>query len=266
MSVKPTDQHLESQRAFARDDVVEFYATFLDDLLPCERLVFDRMVAPGARVLDLGVGTGRTTPFLSERASRYVGLDYSSGMLERCRETFPDLEFVRADASDLSQFSGGEFDVVVFSFNGIDCLHPDATRLRCLSEVHRVLADDGRAIFSEHNPRALLSRPRPLRGVPPKLAAARLGRATKESVLRSVRLLPTGMFWRGSGYYREPQHGGTSWHAATPKRAVAEIEQVGFRRVGEIVGDDHPRKPSTLRTGWFYYCFERAPAPSSDRP
>ena len=254
-------EHRASQEVFGRDDVVEFYETFVDGLLPCEDYVFTRAVPLGARVLDLGVGAGRTTPFLSARASSYVGLDYSPGMIAACRRRFPDagddVDFVQGDASELGRFDDSSFDVVVFSFNGIDCLHPDDIRHRCLREIHRVLRPGGVAVISEHNPRALIVRPRPVRNVSPKLAVARLARAARESFARIARLGRTEMVRRGDGYYYETQHGGTWWHAALPSRVVREVEAFGFRRVGEIVGFDHPLKARRFVTGWYYYTFEK---------
>ncbi len=243
-------------QAFARDDVVAFYATFNEGLLPCEEYVFARAIAPGARVLDLGVGAGRTTGYLAARASRYVGLDYSSGMIAACEARYPGLEFVVGDASDLSRFGAGSFDAVVFSFNGLDCLHPDAARLRSLAEIRRVLAPGGIAVLSSHNPRALVARPRPWRGVNPKLGAARLARAARTTIDQVVRLGPTPTLRTGIGYYFDPEHGGVWLHAATPARFVAEVEAAGFTRVGEIIGVDHPRRPHAWSTGWYYYTFQ----------
>jgi len=252
-----TDEHAATRDAFGRDDVVHFYATFQDGLLPGEAYVFERAVPRGARVLDLGVGAGRTTPFLAERSSRYVGLDYSEGMLTECRRRFPGLEFVQADASDLSQFADASFDVVVFSFNGIDCLHPDAVRFRCIAEIRRVLVPCGIAVISEHNPRAILVAPRPLRGVRPKVALARAFTAVRASVSRTIELVPTAMFRTGIGYYFDAEHGGNWFHAAVPARVVLEWEHEGFERRGEIVGYDRPGRGRTFRTGWYYYTFQK---------
>jgi ubiquinone/menaquinone biosynthesis C-methylase UbiE len=255
--VAVSDEHVATRDAFERDDVVQFYATFREDLLPGEVHVFKQAVPQGARVLDLGVGAGRTTPFLAERASRYVGLDYSEGMLVECRRRFPDLEFVQADASDLSQFPDASFDVVVFSFNGIDCLHPDAVRLRCIAEIRRVLAPGGTAVISEHNPRAILVPPRPMRGVPPKVAVARALKAVRATVSRTVALVPTTMFRKGIGYYFDPEHGGNWFHAAVPDQVVEEWQREGFEHRGEVVGYDHPVRARALRTGWYYYTFQK---------
>jgi SAM-dependent methyltransferase len=109
-----------------------------------------RDVLAGVRILDLGVGAGRTTPHLLAISEDYVGVDYSSRMVELCRGRFPDTRFEVHDARDLSSFRDGEFGFVMFAFNGIDCLeHPD--RLSAFREIHRVLADGGWFVFSSHN-------------------------------------------------------------------------------------------------------------------
>jgi SAM-dependent methyltransferase len=73
-------------------------------LMPVEDHLFGRHVPPGSDVLDIGVGGGRTTPALSARAGRYVGIDFAPAMVEACQARFPDLEFAVGDAADLSRF------------------------------------------------------------------------------------------------------------------------------------------------------------------
>ncbi|MGE4048062.1 MAG: class I SAM-dependent methyltransferase [Acetobacteraceae bacterium] len=104
----------------------------------------------GGHVLDLGVGAGRTTPFLASRAASYVGIDYSQQMIEACRQRFPQLQFRRGDARDLSDYASGSYDFVLFSFNGIDCVSHEG-RMQVLREIARVLRPGGVFIFSSHN-------------------------------------------------------------------------------------------------------------------
>ena len=85
-------------------------------------------------ILDMGVGGGRTTQYLSQIAGRYVGADYSEAMVDTCRKRFPDQEFRHCDARDIAPFADGEFDAVVFSANGIDYIAADEGRARCLAE------------------------------------------------------------------------------------------------------------------------------------
>jgi SAM-dependent methyltransferase len=104
----------------------------------------------GGRVLDLGVGAGRTAPYLAGIAAEYVGIDFSRRMVEACRARFPEWRFQQGDARDLSAFRDGSLDFVLFSFNGIDCVD-HADRLRIIREVARVLRTGGVFVFSSHN-------------------------------------------------------------------------------------------------------------------
>jgi len=78
---------------------------------------------PGERVLDLGCGTGHLTAQLAERVGpdgRVVGVDSAPDMVHQARETYPELDFVRADAREFSPTSlidgsasdGSGFDAV----------------------------------------------------------------------------------------------------------------------------------------------------------
>ena len=114
----------------------------------------------GKHVLDIGCGSGRTTVILKNLSSGYVGLDYSLEMVESCRKRFEGVSFLHSDVRDLSEFKDGEFDCVMFSFNGLDSINHD-DRLKGLREIHRVLKKEGLFVFSSHNRnhRFAISRP-----------------------------------------------------------------------------------------------------------
>ncbi len=104
----------------------------------------------GRRVLDLGVGAGRTTRLLRPGAAAYTGIDSSPEMLALARERNPDADLRVGDARDLRGVDDESCDVVVFSFNGIDCVEHDERAL-VLSEARRVLSPGGRLLFSTLN-------------------------------------------------------------------------------------------------------------------
>ena len=107
-------------------------------------------VVRGKRILDIGVGAGRTVSLLSLLSDSYVGVDYTPEQLEACQQRYPHLDLRLADARDLSQFDDASFDFVFFSFNGIDCVdHHD--RALVLSEMHRVLVPGGIVSYSTLN-------------------------------------------------------------------------------------------------------------------
>lgn len=258
--------------------VAEYYAA-LNYLTPCECLLFDNYLRPGMEILDLGVGGGRTTAYLSSIAARYVGVDYASEMIAGCRKKFPLLEFAVGDAADLSEFTGSSFDAVVMAFNGLDYLVPDEARFRALREIGRVLKPEGTLIFSSHNPRSIWVRPswnpQRLRAVAEtmvgkgsvlfrpllwSLTVARVVLAALQAGLhslgRSARRLPTRTFWRGEGYWRDPAHGGLETHLATPEVVARELSELGFRLL-RVLGDDYPRLSRHYVTDWYYYVFSK---------
>jgi SAM-dependent methyltransferase len=69
------------------------------------------------------------------------------------------LEFLSSDARRLEGCDTDSFDVVWFSFNGIDYSLKDDRR-RIMAEVRRVLKTGERFVFSSHNLRARPWRPR----------------------------------------------------------------------------------------------------------
>lgn len=259
-------------------EVASHYAG-LDYLSPCERLLFETYIPEGSVILDLGVGGGRTTPFLSSRASYYVGLDYSGSMVKKCQAKFPGLQFLVGDAADLSAFPDDRFDAVVFAYNGIDFVLPDASRQSCWKHVFRVLKPGGTLIFSSHNARAVLVRAgwnrerlrRIARRLSPKFNILQtvllaglmmvrrvlaLGQACAATFLRMMQRLPTRTFWFGEGCRMDAAHGGLYTHYAIPSRVVHEVSAVNLRPV-QILGDDYPKASHPLATDWYYYVFDK---------
>jgi len=256
---------------YSRPEVAAHYAA-LDYVSPCERLLFDRYVQSGTRVLEIGVGGGRTSGYLAQRASTYTGVDYSAEMIAACRRRYPGLSFEQVDAIDLSCFPDGCFDAVVFAFNGIDYLAADA-RARCLAECRRVLSTGGVLIFSSHNPRAILVRPswnrERVRAIAASVGSSTLGlcahavltvaavlratvRAVWATVRRTVQRVPTRAFWQGEGTILDSVHGGLFTRCAIREKVVGEVQRAGLS-VREVRGDDYPATSGTYFTGWYYY-------------
>lgn len=102
------------------------------------------------RLLDIGIGAGRTTAYLAPKVGHYVGVDYSHGLVDAAQRLYPEAEIIWCDARDMSAFEDASFDFVNFSFNGLDSLD-HLGRLQVLGEVHRVLRPAGHLMFSSHN-------------------------------------------------------------------------------------------------------------------
>ena len=83
------------------------------------------LVAPGARVLDAGCGTGRVGVRLDELGYDVVGADVDESMLEVARRTAPQVPWHRADISRLTSADldgTTDFDLVVMAGNVVPLL------------------------------------------------------------------------------------------------------------------------------------------------
>ena len=105
---------------------------------------------PGARVLEVGVGTGLALPhYRSEK--RITGIDLSAEMLDKARDR------VRADRignidglleldAEATGFGDGTFDIAVAMFVASVVPHPR----RLLDEMRRVVRPGGHILFVNH--------------------------------------------------------------------------------------------------------------------
>lgn len=111
--------------------------------------VYDRLVAlgelRGARVLELGCGTGRLSQALAERArARVWAVDESEEMVRQARSRDVNARVARAERLP---FRAGWFDAVVMRM----ALHLfDGPR--ALAQAARVLAPDGRIVIATEDP------------------------------------------------------------------------------------------------------------------
>lgn len=179
----------EVNLATYRDEAVVGWYGAKEGLQPVETVVLGSLedALRGARVLDLGVGAGRTTPYLSGLAASYVGIDYSQPLVTEARRRHPGVDIRHGDARYLAEVEKGSLDAVVFSFNGIDYID-HLGRLRALAEIRRALVPGGLFVFSSHNLHH--------RGVGRALprSGGRLGRPYLRRLGHGIRHLPT--HWR----------------------------------------------------------------------
>jgi SAM-dependent methyltransferase len=234
-------------------------------LMPPERVLLNllRDRLPDLAMLDLGVGAGRTGYTFAGLVDRYVGLDYSPRMIARSQALLagtPGVELVLADAATISP-ELGSFDVVLFSFNGIDAAPPE-DREPILAGVRSVLKDDGYFLFSTHSLRTLpFDERRPLS---PRLRSSRLYRvyAAVMSVPYAYRIRKANRALDLAAAHRQ---GWALVHSMAhdftikdvyvdPAHQVAELERLGFRV--EKILDPDGNETSLDRIGreaWFDY-------------
>jgi ubiquinone/menaquinone biosynthesis C-methylase UbiE len=109
------------------------------------RLIEAMDLAPSARVLDVGCGSGASCRPLLEAVPRgkIVGLDISPEMIDSARRALgdrPGLRFVVGDAAEMDACVSGRFDAVLYTASAF--LIPDLGR--SLAAARRVLEPGGR--------------------------------------------------------------------------------------------------------------------------
>jgi len=99
----------------------------------------------GARILEVGCGTGLILERTAQRTSSVIGIDISEGMLEVCHKK--GLQVLQASATSLP-FDDNYFDLV-YSFKVLPHV-PDIKS--ALAEITRVTKPGGRMILEFYNP------------------------------------------------------------------------------------------------------------------
>ncbi len=100
----------------------------------------------GARVADLGCGSGVFTELLRREGYASIGLDISPKLIAIGRSKYPGLELIEGDAENLP-FESGSLDGVLLS--ALVHHFPDPRRLA--AEVRRVLRPGGRFVAIDTN-------------------------------------------------------------------------------------------------------------------
>lgn len=107
-----------------------------------------RQLSAGARVLDLGCGTGHFADYIRRRGHEVVGLDPSVKMLALARQNFPDIEFIEGYSNNLP-FEAHHFDCVI-SIEVLRYLN-DSEVLRSYQEIKRTLRPGGILLVTHVN-------------------------------------------------------------------------------------------------------------------
>lgn len=144
-----------NKKVFESNSIVKHYLG-QENLYPAEQGIY-RVLADqlsSMRMLDIGMGGGRTTLHFAEKVREYFGVDYSSPLVEGCRTKFSKLAgnitFACMDVRDLSEFGNASFDFILFSYNGLDYIVPE-DRSMAMKEMRRLLKPGGYLCFSSHN-------------------------------------------------------------------------------------------------------------------
>jgi len=152
MNADPVQIDEINRRTWRAPSSLRLYKKAAGYIDPAEEIILRRLAkqAAGKRVLDIGMGGGRTTELITSFTNAYIGIDYTPEMVEAAAARFPDRTFLHMDARNMSCFDDGSFDVIVFSCNGIDSVGLEGRR-DILKECARLLVPGGHLFFSTFN-------------------------------------------------------------------------------------------------------------------
>jgi ubiquinone/menaquinone biosynthesis C-methylase UbiE len=123
--------------------LAETYDRVSDTQFESGKRLAERLVEPGARVLDVGCGTGRLARWIAEQVGpkgSVVGIDPLAERIAIARRNAaPGISFEVGQAEDLSGFADASFDVVCMSA----VFHWIENKPKALGEVRRVLRPGG---------------------------------------------------------------------------------------------------------------------------
>jgi len=261
MSKPPASSISELNRdTFNNKEVVSFYTDYAKIQAP-EKVIFGELEPrlPQMRVLDIGIGGGRTTALLAPKAKSYIGIDYAQEMVDAAKQRFPNNDIRWGDATNLSDFADAAFDLTIFSFNGVDCIGA-AERHRAFLEMFRVTVPGGLIVFSVHNLLAVPALNRVRFHRHPSVVWRRILRRWKfMSIHKDLVKNPAGDLV----YVRDGTHDfGVELAYARPLWQLAEVQKLGCKSVRCFaLSDGHELSEQDLATDtstWVYFLCVKA--------
>jgi len=132
----------DTERARAYADL-EFPATYYLAFRDLPALL--RKHVRGARAVDFGCGTGRSTRFLRGLAFDAVGVDISEIMLAEARGRDPRGDYRLVAHGSLAGLGTGTADLILSAFT-FDNIPTDRQKTSALRELRRLLAPEGRLV------------------------------------------------------------------------------------------------------------------------
>jgi SAM-dependent methyltransferase len=182
------------------------------------------------RVVDLCCGVGRHSKALSELSHEVTGVDASGTALSEAAARCSRCRFIQADMRDLDKL-GQTFDAVIClwqSFGYFD----DATNIKILQSVRKVLAPQGRLILDLYHPGYFAANPG-------TRSFVRNGLAVTESKSLIGKRLKVELRYAESG--REDCF---DWRLYDPEELTQLCREIGFAPVAACTDFDTDVKPT----------------------
>ncbi len=94
----------------------------------------------GARLLDVGCGTGSSTKYFFDHGMRVEGIDLSGRMIEVAKRSYPQIRFTRKDIRD-SSYQASHLDAIWAGYSLFHMVRKDFQSV--LTKIRKALVPDG---------------------------------------------------------------------------------------------------------------------------
>lgn len=109
---------------------------------PFQITEFEKYAGRNSAILDVGCGYGRTLNELHQLGfHNLVGIDFSSGMIERGKAQFPYLDLRTKETDSIDLPSQGIDAVILFAV--LTCIPNNSEQEKLIQEINRVLKPNG---------------------------------------------------------------------------------------------------------------------------
>ena len=136
---------------------IEKYGYAIDKvrLWKSEEIFLSKYISKNSKILDLGCGAGRIAINLFRNGYiNITGVDIADNLIKfaknYCKKNRLDIIFQIGDATHL-KFLDSMFDIVIFSYNGLQSIPGEKNRKKCLGEIYRILNPNGIFLFTAHD-------------------------------------------------------------------------------------------------------------------
>jgi ubiquinone/menaquinone biosynthesis C-methylase UbiE len=145
---------MESKTINPWDEMIKNPPEGFREYLSREKEFLENNISKADVVFDLGCGTGRTMRLISPICKKVIGIDNDKEAFEKGIDNLKDLDNaeIKLEDAEKMSFDNKSFDVV---FIGMSVSNFDQTRNKILSEIRRILKDNGILLFSTYNEDAL---------------------------------------------------------------------------------------------------------------
>lgn len=205
-----------------------------DFLCPPEKLIIERFKDQWRdwRLLDLGVGGGRTTLHFAPLVKEYVGTDFAPTMIQVCEKRFEgcfkNARFIIQDVQSAQALEDNHFDFAMFSYNGLGELQHEDIRL-ALGEIRRVLKPNAYFFFSQHNILWVHTIFKPKFSKRPDRLLKSMYRTLK---FRSINPSYRSMMFRDYAEFHDyPYDFKKLAYYVSPSEQIRQLEQVGYGQI-----------------------------------